>query len=247
MSDIVAFDNQEFGTIRTMEINGQPYWIVPEVARILGYSDTSDARRRHCKGAVKRPLLDPRGVMQQTYIIPESDLYRLIIHSKLPSAKRFEKWVFEEVLPKLRKAGSYSIKPAEDDVEVLKAEICRLREALQNQSHIEIQQPAKLAAPPSLAYSKAKGQEELRKSYISYLLTALSGMLGLTGMDMLSQAYSQMEQQGGMNLAYLQQIYMETRQVPKVTVLNAVCADQEASEMLFNILEYNMKLAIRKA
>lgn len=247
MNDIVAFDNQEFGTIRTMEINGQPYWVAKDVATVLGYKDTRHAVKQYCYDGAKRPLTDAMGRLQQTYIIPESDLYRLIIHSKLPSAKRFEKWVFEEVLPKLRKAGSYSIKPAEDDVEALKAEITRLRATLKSQSHIEIQQPAKLAAPPSLAYSKSKGQEELRRSYISYLLTALSGLLGLTGMDMLSQAYSQMEQQGGINLAYLQQIYMDTRQVPKVTVLNAVCADQEASEMLFNILEYNMKLAIRKA
>ncbi len=245
MSDIVVFDNQEFGTIRTMEINGQPYWVAKDVATALGYSNHNDARRRHCNGSVKHALLS-KGGKQGKYFIPESDLYRLIIHSKLPSAKHFEKWVFEEVLPKLRKEGSYSMKPAEDDVEALKAEICKLREALQNQSHTEIQQPAKLATPPSLAYSRAKGQKELRRSYISYLLTALSGMMGLTSMDMLSQAYSQMEQKGGLNLAYLQQIYMGTHQVPKVSVLNAICADQEASEMLFDILTYNMKSALRR-
>ncbi len=246
MSDIVVFDNQEFGTIRTMEINGQPYWVAKDVTKALGYSQCHVAVRRHCYDRSKRTVTDAMGRPQETYIIPESDLYHLIVHSQLPSAKRFEKWVFEEVLPKLRKEGSYSMKPAEDDVEALKAEICKLREALQNQSHIEIQQPAKLATPPSLAYSRAKGQEELRRSYISYLLTALSGMMGLTSMDMLSQAYSQMEQKGGLNLAYLQQIYMGTHQVPKVSVLNAICADQEASEMLFDILTYNMKGALRR-
>jgi prophage antirepressor-like protein len=73
---------------------------------MLGYSNTTDAINRHCKGVVKHDTLT-KGGTQKTNFIPEGDLYRLIISSKLPSAEKFEKWVFDEVLPTIRRTGMY--------------------------------------------------------------------------------------------------------------------------------------------
>ena len=99
---IQQFHNVEFGAIEILLIDGKPYFPATECAQTLGYANTKDAILRHCKGVVKHDLLTNGGV-QTVNFIPEGDLYRLIIRSKLPAAERFEKWVFDEVLPSIRK------------------------------------------------------------------------------------------------------------------------------------------------
>lgn len=101
------FKNEEFGQIRTVEIDGKPYFVGKDIANSLGYSNPRDAISRHCKGVVKHDSFKEGG--QNISLIPEGDMYRLITHSKLESAERFESWVFDEVLPTLRKTGSYEM------------------------------------------------------------------------------------------------------------------------------------------
>lgn len=108
MQELKIFNNDEFGQVRTVEIDGKPYFVANDVARALGYSVPKDAVSRHCKGALKHRFLTEGG-RQEMKIIPEGDMYRLITHSNLPSAERFESWVFDEVLPDIRKTGSYSM------------------------------------------------------------------------------------------------------------------------------------------
>lgn len=108
MNDIKIFDNEEFGQIRITEIDGKPYFSAYDIATSLGYSNSRDAVLRHCKGVVKRDTLTNRGV-QTLNFIPEGDIYRLIIRSQLPSAERFESWVFDEVIPEIRKTGGYQL------------------------------------------------------------------------------------------------------------------------------------------
>ncbi len=108
MQELQIFNNEEFGQVRTVEIDGKPYFVANDVARALGYATPKDAVTRHCKGALKRRYLTEGG-RQEMKMIPEGDMYRLITHSKLESAERFEAWVFDEVLPTLRKAGSYEM------------------------------------------------------------------------------------------------------------------------------------------
>lgn len=108
MNEIQIFNNEEFGQVRTVEIDGKPYFVANDVARALGYAVPKDAVARHCKGALKRRYLTEGG-NQEMKVIPEGDLYRLITHSKLESAERFERWVFDEVLPTIRKTGSYEM------------------------------------------------------------------------------------------------------------------------------------------
>jgi prophage antirepressor-like protein len=96
--------------LRTLEVDGKTAWVAVDVARALGYKVPDQAVRDTCKVLCKRKVLS-RGGEQETYIIFEPDLYRLVMKCKLPSAQRFEKWVFEEVLPSIRKTGSYSPTP----------------------------------------------------------------------------------------------------------------------------------------
>ena len=108
MSEIQVFNNPEFGEIRTMELNGEPYFVGKEVAAILGYTNPRKAIADHVgaedKGVTK---CDTLGGTQDMTIINESGLYSLVLSSKLPGAKRFKRWVTSEVLPSIRRNGGY--------------------------------------------------------------------------------------------------------------------------------------------
>lgn len=106
MNDLQVFNNADFGSVRTLEIDGKPYFVANDVARALGYSVPKDAISRHCKGALKHRYLTEGGE-QELKIIPEGDVYRLVIKSQLPKADEFEHWIFDEVLPSIRKNGGY--------------------------------------------------------------------------------------------------------------------------------------------
>lgn len=106
MNNLEIFKNEEFGEIRTVEVDRKPYFVGIDVARALGYSNPSKAVTQHCKGVTKLGI-PSKGGKQETNCIPEGDLYRLITHSELPSAQRFESWIFDEVLPSIRKNGGY--------------------------------------------------------------------------------------------------------------------------------------------
>lgn len=93
--------------MRTIEEGGKVMFVASDVAKMLGYSRPADAVSAHCKGSVKRRL-PTNGGMQDLKVIPEGDVYRLITHSKLPSAEKFESWVFDEVLPTIRKYGVFA-------------------------------------------------------------------------------------------------------------------------------------------
>ena len=93
--------------VRIVEENGNPLFVGRDVCKLLGYKNETDAMNRHCKGVVKRYPLSTDGGVQELRVISEPDVMRLICGSKLPAAVRFEKWVFEEVLPSIRKTGAY--------------------------------------------------------------------------------------------------------------------------------------------
>ena len=106
MNNLKVFTNEEFGEVRTAEESGQVLFNASDVASALGYSNPRKAIIDHCKGVTKRDTPTSSGTQEMSYIA-ESDLYRLIMKSKLPSAEKFEKWVCEEVLPSIRKNGGY--------------------------------------------------------------------------------------------------------------------------------------------
>lgn len=114
MNEVKLFENEEFGLIRTIDIDGKTWFVGNDVARGLEYTRPHEAVTSHCKGAVVRRILT-NGGEQETKIIPEGDMYRLIIKAATQSnskdikekAERFESWIFDEVLPSIRKNGGY--------------------------------------------------------------------------------------------------------------------------------------------
>lgn len=106
MNELQVFNSKEFGDIRTTEIDGKPYFVANDVARALGYKRPADAVTAHCKGSVKHRYLTDGGE-QELKVIPEGDIYRLTVRSKLPSAEKFERWVFDEVIPSIHQYGAY--------------------------------------------------------------------------------------------------------------------------------------------
>ncbi len=108
MNNLQIFKNEKFGSIRTLNINGEPYFVVKDVAKVLGYSNPRKAISDHVdaedKGVTK---CDTLGGAQKLNVINESGLYSLILSSKLPKAKEFKHWVTSEVLPNIRKTGGY--------------------------------------------------------------------------------------------------------------------------------------------
>ena len=107
-NQLQIFNNEEFGQVRTVRYQEKDYFVATDVARALGYKNPNDAILRHCKGYVKHAVPTESGE-QQMNVIPEGDMYRLIVKSKLPSAEKFESWVMDDVLPTLRKTGTYSL------------------------------------------------------------------------------------------------------------------------------------------
>lgn len=109
MKGLQIFNNKEFGEIRTLLVDNQPFIASTDAAKVLGYKNPHDAIARHCKGVVKHEVPHPQSKSKTIKVnfIPEGDLYRLIINSELPSAEKFEEWVFGEVLPSIRKHGGY--------------------------------------------------------------------------------------------------------------------------------------------
>lgn len=106
MEELKVFENQEFGKIGIAEVNRKIMFCGNDVAKVLGYKDTAYAIRTHCKGVEEIPTPTYGGV-QNVKFITEGDVYRLIVRSKLAKAEKFEKWVFDEVLPSIRKNGGY--------------------------------------------------------------------------------------------------------------------------------------------
>lgn len=106
MSDLQIFQNEEFGSVRTVEENGKILFCGKDVAEALGYAVPRKALLDHCKGVLKRNTPTNGGIQEMSFI-PEGDVYRLITHSKLPAAEKFESWVFDEILPDIRKHGAY--------------------------------------------------------------------------------------------------------------------------------------------
>ena len=108
MNELQIFNNPEFGEIRTIEIDGEPWFVGRDIATALGYSNQRNAIARHVdsEDALKRGILSEGGT-QQTTLINESGMYALIIMSELPSAKKFKRWITKEVIPAIMRTGAY--------------------------------------------------------------------------------------------------------------------------------------------
>jgi len=152
MEKIQIFENPEFGQVRVFIEDGKPLFVAKDVAVLLGYSNPAEAIATHCKSSdiEKRYIAHENGIGgTNIQVIHESNLYRLIMGSKLPNAIKFQDWVVEEVLPSIRRTGSYSVQQSLPQTfaealrayadEVEKSEALRLENAQQKQIIGELQ------------------------------------------------------------------------------------------------------------
>lgn len=167
MNDIQIFKNDKFGNVRSIEIDGKPFFAATDVATALGYSNTRDAVSRHCKGVVKCDIPTNSGV-QNMSVIPEGDIYRLIIRSNLPSAEEFERWIFDEVIPSIRKTGGYNLPQTYADAlraladQAEQSEKLRLENSELQQANIEMKPKADFFDAVA-GSKKAMSMEEVAK------------------------------------------------------------------------------------
>ena len=112
MNELKIFEHPKFGRIRTIVEDGKTLFCGLDAANALGYKDTTNAIKRHCRGVAKRHLTDNLGRIQETNFISEGDLCRLAAKSELPGANEFESWIFDEVIPAILRTGTYSVSPA---------------------------------------------------------------------------------------------------------------------------------------
>lgn len=156
--ELMSFANPAGGEIiRGVMLDNLPYFVGKDICIALGYSNHNKAMNDHCKGVTKRyPLHTPGGV-QEVRIIAEPDMYRLICGSKLPGAQRFESWVFEEVLPALRKSGGYLMEQAGETPEQLMARALKIAEetlARYHSRNLQLEREAE-AARPKITFADA--------------------------------------------------------------------------------------------
>jgi anti-repressor protein len=125
---IKSFMNEEFGEVRTVTIDGIVYFVAKDIAVSLKYTNTNKAIKDHCKKAIMAWGNDSLGRRQEYKVIPKSDIYRLIVRSKLPDAEEFESWLFEEVLPQIEMTGGYIPISEEDSPELIMAKALKIAE-----------------------------------------------------------------------------------------------------------------------
>lgn len=143
MKELQIFNNDIFGEIRGLNIDGKPYAVANDIAKTLGYTNPSKATNDHCKKSKMVWGNDSLGRRQQFKVIPEGDIYRLIIKSKLPKAQEFECWVMDEVLPQIRQTGGYIPVSQEDDEKLILAKALMITKRTIEQKEQLLQQANK--------------------------------------------------------------------------------------------------------
>lgn len=180
MNELQVFKNQEFGQVRSLVINGEPWLVGKDVTKALGYDNPSKAIRDHVEEEDKRVgvqnvtpyIIDSLGRKQHPTFINESGLYALVFGSKLPSAKKFKRWVTSEVLPALRKTGQYQVKELSGSELMAKALIEAQNVLAAKDKQIEEMKPKALFA------------DAVATSHTSILVGELAKILKQNGIDM---------------------------------------------------------------
>lgn len=173
MSNLVSFAFQN-NNVRVIEKDGEPWFVGKDIAEVLGYTNPQKALRDHCKASISVGVNDSFTLDPQTKIIPERDVYRLIMRSKLPSAEQFEEWVVGTVLPSIRKNGGYIANQEQLTPEQIVAN------ALVVAQNIISQQQQKLVTMSP----KAEQFDKFMNSNTTYTTTELAKQLGTTAIKL---------------------------------------------------------------
>ncbi|NRY63214.1 prophage antirepressor-like protein [Clostridium beijerinckii] len=178
MDSLLIFKDERFGEIRWLKINNKDYAVGIDIAKALGYKKPNDAISRHCRGAVKRGVgvvtgkrKDGTDAIQnvEMSVIPEGDIYRLAAKSELPGAEKFEAWIFDEVLPSIRKTGMYATDELLDNPDLLIAAATKLKE--ERKARVEAENKVKLLEPKGEFYDGVAGSKDsIEMGYVAKVL-----------------------------------------------------------------------------
>ncbi|NOV63081.1 phage antirepressor KilAC domain-containing protein [Clostridium beijerinckii] len=167
MESLRIFKDEKFGVIRWVKVNNKDYAVGIDIAKALGYKNARDAILRHCKGVVKHDIgvvtgkrKDGTDAIQniEMSVIPEGDIYRLTAKSELPGAEKFEAWIFDEVLPCIRKNGMYATDELLDNPDLLIAVATKLKE--ERKARLEAENKVKLLEPKGQFYDDVAGSKD---------------------------------------------------------------------------------------
>ncbi|WP_346888305.1 phage antirepressor [Clostridium sp. UBA1056] len=175
MNNIQIFKNEEFGQVRAITKDNEPWFVGKDVATALGYKDTSDSIKRHVDNEDKltRRFTDS-GQSREMTVINESGLYSLILGSKLPSAKKFKRWVTNDVLPSVRKHGMYATDELLDNLDLLIEVATKLKE--ERAARIEAEKKVAILKPKAEFYDDVAGSKDaIEMSEVAKVL-AIKGM-----------------------------------------------------------------------
>lgn len=146
--------------MKVVEINSKPYFVANDIAKSLGYKDTTNAVKQHCRWVVKHHIPHPQSKTKtiEVNVIPEGDMYRLITNSELEGAEKFESWVFDEVLPSIRKHGMYATDELLDNPDLLIAAATKLKE--ERAARIEAENKVEILTPKAEFYDDVAGSKD---------------------------------------------------------------------------------------
>ena len=172
---LTVFNNMEFGEIRTLNIENEPWFVGKDVAEALKYNEPNKAISRHIDedDRMKYPIIDNLGRKQESWIINESGLYSLILGSKLPNAKRFKRWVTSKVLPQIRKTGGYIPYTPEDDDMTIMAKALQISQRTIEQKNAQL----RIAEEENIKLSRVIEGYKPKVEYVDEILSCNDALL----------------------------------------------------------------------
>lgn len=237
MNEMQVFEHPAFGEVRTVLIDGEPWFVGKDVAQMLGYSNARDALTRAVDDEDKKMSGIPtpsRGVQEMT-IINESGLYSLIMSSKLPTAKAFKRWVTSEVLPTIRRQGSYSVQQSITPAQLIAAQAQVLVQMEQRMDAIQSQQTELAQRVETAIKVFSRPSEDHWKADVDKTIKELCQQKDMNLLAVRGKLYQELERRYGCDvdsrLRCLRQRMkkqgMRHRDAMELTKLDAVAADKK--------------------
>lgn len=237
MNEMQVFEHPAFGEVRTVVIDGEPWFVGKDVAQMLGYSNARDALSRAVDDEDKKVSGIPtpsRGVQEMT-VINESGLYSLILSSKLPTAKAFKRWVTSEVLPAIRQRGSYAMQQPMTPAQLIAAQAQVLVQMEQRMDAIQSQQTALEQRVETAIKVFSRPSEDHWKADMDRAIKELCQQKGMNLLAVRGQLYQELERRCGCDInsrlrclrERMKKRGMRHRDAMELTKLDAIAADRK--------------------